>query len=186
MLNVPPKLLAVLVLVAGCGPANSVSGSVEGKAISAKDAIAINNAIGGINFISVSIGEQTNLCPASAAGLALKAGTTVLLVNFGVFLSVPNAITPTAMTYNVLPPGDPTSLPSANGFAYRILADCSPTRFYSTATALQSGTVTVTEVSQRAKGSFDVTLATGEKLTGTFDAPFCATAVSTTVTSCVQ
>lgn len=176
--------LVLLLLSAACGSPNGVSGTFGGKPVAVKDAIATNtNLIGGINAISVAISEQPNLCPATAGGLALKAGTTLVLLSFGSFGSAP-----TATTYNVLGPGaTPTSLSAATGFVYRLPADCSsydPARLASSATAFQSGTVTVTEVSPRAKGSFDIALVGGEKLKGTFDAAFCSTAVSSSPAAC--
>lgn len=178
-----PSALVLLVALAACGSPNGVSGTFGGKPVAVKDAVASNTFFSGINAISVGISEQPNLCPATAGGLSLKAGTTVLLVSFGAFGSAPGP-----GTYDVLGPGaTPTSLKAATGFVYRLPADCStynPSQFTTAATAFQTGTVTVTQTDGRVKGSFDVTLAGGEKLTGTFDAPFCSTAVSTTPASC--
>jgi hypothetical protein len=167
-------LLVFVVALAACSSPNGVTGTFGGKPVAVKDAVATNTSISGINAISVGISEQPNLCPATAGGLALKAGTTVLLVSFGTLGSAPGP-----GTYNVLGPGvTPTSLTAATGFVYRLPADCSTynaSQFTTGATAFQTGTVTVTQTDGRAKGSFDVTLVGGETLKGTFDAPFCST-----------
>jgi hypothetical protein len=162
------KLVATSTLAAclACGGGNSVTGTVDGLPLNAKDALSFQAQIpitgfdAGIYEVGISLADFNGLCadftnahsPANATLLSLAIAST-------------SPINPGTFNVGAL------SIPAASGIFEKTDANCH------TAVVAQAtgGTVTLTSVSgSSASGSFDVTFPDAGHMTGSFSAGNCA------------
>jgi hypothetical protein len=149
---------------------NSVTGTVQGAALTPAESVASFTDSFGAHYIGVTFSDRAGLCTAP-----LKGNTTYLL------LSAETPVDPNGFhgfatgTYPIQVSG------GASATFYRSDAACAPTSVDRHAV---SGSVTLTEItSAHVRGTFELNFAS-DTLTGTFDAPFCAQALDGGVASC--
>ena len=155
----------------GGGGAATVTGTVAGAKVPTTDTIAI---VGPLVDTFGDFPEQgvtvaiTNLTPACSfaqpGGDSNPPNSTVLLMVVG----SPEAVTPG--TYSIIAT-TPTATTINTLLVFEAVdGQCKQTSMH----AARSGTITLSTISATAvEGSFDVSLDTGETLSGTFDAPIC-------------
>ena len=170
--------LAMIVALAACGGGSSssvtVTGTVKGQPIVAAENTSGNVTFPGTTTIigAIAITSKTGICTAAAANKEPNSLRSVIIL----------VGTRTAGSTSNSPPTDPgtytvTTSGSETKFAYVSVGqtDATCTTIDAQVAQATSGTVTLTKVSNGSyAGSFDVTLDSGDHITGTFDATNCA------------
>jgi hypothetical protein len=162
------KLLVTSTLAAciACGGGNSVSGSVDGLPLNAKDALSFQLEIpvtgfdAGIFEVGIAMSDFSGLCADVTNGHSPPNATLLSLA-----IASTSPIAPG--TYNV----GALAIPMAQGFFEKTDANC-----HSAAAAQAiSGTVTLASVSNSStSGTFDVAFPDAGHMTGSFSAGNCA------------
>jgi hypothetical protein len=168
------------VALVGCGPGNSVHGSVGGNSLAAVDAISLTYPVTSTETGAVVlVSDKGNLCQTLKAGHQPASWTLLELIVIKLDTATSTAsLTPGTYAYV----GQPTQPGSYSAGAFmKSDATCKATSSTTTTTA---GTVTLTTAnlapSGRLTGSFDLTLG-ADKITGSFDAPFCDVSFSSSL-----
>lgn len=180
------KLMGAVVALglAACGGPGEVSGTVAGASLTVNDAILIEATSNGMSFGTVLLSDATAVCDKVTRNVEPKGGTALgfMLVNVSETGSGPL----TAGTYNIVSGnGTPKGL-SAQAFFVKSAADSCADTIAEGKGVAQSGTITVDtyDSASGAKGSFALNFASGDKISGTFDAAKCAAIPSETASTC--
>jgi hypothetical protein len=150
------------------GGSGSVVGTLLGSTVTVADATTILPSAGNVAF-TVVIVDFPGVC--SLVKMS-ESKPNVHIIDIHFFNGMP-----AAQTY------DTTAMPAQVDLQYAVNdAACSPT----TGASANAGTVTVTRSdSTSIAGSFDVRFASGDHVTGTFDAPICGRS-GTSNSTCVK
>ena len=174
-------LIALSVLVA-CGGGTSVpsgsatvNGTVFGEALSAKDAMYFDAASEGQSYRGISIVDVSGVCPRSQQNRDAPDSTSLIL-SLVSYDSSGNYLTPGVGTYPIDSTGTVTA--AAGAVFDHVDQSCASTlqstEQYNGKYAA-SGSVTVTKAdASELDGTFDLTMESGDHLTGSFKAPRCA------------
>ena len=176
------RRLALLGALLGCSGNSSgsatVLGSVGGQVFSEVDAMAGTRTSGTDTFADIVLADRAGLCEAASRYWLRK---SLHAVRIDLYQSTAEGDrAPSAPgTYNVVTIGGPV-------YARRAYVEARTTDENCAAVASQSakatsGTVTLTKASNGSyAGTFDVTLESGDRLTGSFEAPDCPAIGGTT------
>ena len=180
LLKLTPVFLLAALVVEGCGQTYvatgtaSVTGTVFGQALAAKDAVFVDGASEGQSFRSIEIMDVSGICPRLQQNQD-AAGSTSLTISLVKYDADGGYQTPGVGTY---PIASGTSAAAASAVFDHIDQSCASTlqttEQYNGKYAA-SGSVTVSQAdSTQLQGSFDLTMESGDHLTGSFTAPSCA------------
>jgi len=175
--------MAALVLLAGCGSAGSVSGTVSGNALSAKDGFGNSAAVEGGRTVTILLGDQSGLCDAARSNKEPK-GLTFLLISLSDATVNGTSVTlstPSAGDYNVASAQNAMQGKNAVASFSKSDASCRGTSLFA-----NSGTVTVKSIDAttgKASGTFDLTFQS-DHLTGSFEVDGCSVPQADGGTTC--
>jgi hypothetical protein len=169
---------SALVAALACGGGSSstsgsasISGTIRGQSMSAKDATAANlsfNATGrGGSAAVIGITSAAGICPQLTSGKEPKSTQYLVLSAFRLQPDGSAAPPPSAGVYPV------GALTIENAVAVFAATDAACHDTVASDSVATSGNVTFTSVGSRYAGTFDLTFGFGDHVTGTFDAPMC-------------
>lgn len=159
--------LAALFLI-GCGKAPAqVTGTVAGAALHAKDAVALTETSQA--RITIAVFDRDRVCDELKMAQTFPSATV-----FQLGVQVPAGQQVAAGTFAI---GDVAVAPLAAGVAFAAFAH-NDAQCKASAVSATSGAVSITHITWNglnatASGHFDVSFDSGDRLTGTFDAPSC-------------
>jgi hypothetical protein len=172
-------IAGVVALVAcgggGSGPAGGTfKGSIGGQTFDVKDAMSA--VVQGTTTTSqtfrygvVVLSRAPSICSEFTARKEPQANQYLLLEVADLSSSVADVPKGPGTYPIVVAPGQPTA-----AIAVYFATDATCTPIANTSSSATSGSVTLTNVGSTYSGSFDLTFATGDSVTGTFTAPGCA------------
>jgi hypothetical protein len=176
------RRLALLLALLGCrestAGSGAIIGSVRGQVFSVADAMAGTRINGTDTYADIFLADRAGLCEAASRYWLRKSLHTVridLYESTGQGDRAPAG----PGTYTVVAIGGPIS--ARRAYVEARTTDESCALVASQSAKATSGTVTLTGVSNGSyAGTFDVTLESGDRLTGSFDAPDCQAIGGTT------
>jgi hypothetical protein len=176
------RRLALLLALLGCSEttagSGTVLGSVRGQVFSAVDAMAGTRISGTDGFADIVLADRAGLC-AAASQYWFRKNLHMVRIDLYESTAQGDRAPSGPGTYTVVSIGGPISARRAYVDARTTDENCAVVA--SQSAKATSGTVTLSRVSTGSyAGILDITLESGDRLTGSFDAPDCPAIDGTT------